>query len=147
MKYWLAFAAIGIVVVGAVIVGAEFGSAASPSSTAALTFSNGDEFVPTNVSAAMSSQDAIAAFKEADSEYSPPSDATVQLGLLTTGPEDGSYGVYQRAAYLILGGPCIRTSVLIGSSPQPMPDGCQMALFLDANTGEMLEGRNYVAVG
>jgi len=120
----------------------SYGSAPSPSSSA-IDLGNGDTFAPADsTKAALSASDAVTKF-DAKSGMKVPSDLPATYGLLTTGPKDGSYGVYQQPAYMLLVGNCIAGSALSGQQPSPPADNCRFALFLDANTGDQIVARNY----
>ncbi len=90
---------------------------------------------------AMTSDQAIAAFQGQNPGFTLPSDATAQLGNYTAATGDGSTYRYQnRLAWGFSWHQC--EDALI-QNPAPIPPGtdlpCTRWLFLDANTGQMLE--------
>jgi hypothetical protein len=88
----------------------------------------------------LTAEEAIAAFEAVNAEFQLPADSTAQLGFYTAAVGDGTYRYQDRLAWGISWHEC---AVAIGGDigPPPTPDlsACTAWLFLDANTGEMLE--------
>jgi hypothetical protein len=84
---------------------------------------------------------AIAAFERKDRDWKLPKGATTQLGLYSEShpSKGGFYRAHERPAYLIVGGECIAPK-----QPSTPPPNCVGALFLNANTGKLIDGRNYI---
>jgi hypothetical protein len=80
--------------------------------------------------------EAIAVFQAVDSEFQLPDDATNQLGYYTAALGDGSYRYENRLAWGFTWHECAQPQHEV-SPGTVMP--CTRWLFLDANTGEMLE--------
>jgi hypothetical protein len=80
--------------------------------------------------------DAVAAFQAVDPEFSLPADASAQLGLYTAAVGDGTYRQLDRLAWGISWHAC---GVPAHAVPTPIAQPCREWLFLDANTGMMVE--------
>jgi hypothetical protein len=69
-----------------------------------------------------------------------PSDANAELGLYTDAPGDGSYLFHDRLAWGFTWSECApRHGNPRASTTPPVDTVCRAWLFLDANTGQMLE--------
>jgi len=91
---------------------------------------------PGNDQPQLTSGEALAAFEAVDTEFSLPADATSYLGLYTAAVGDGTYRFQGQLAWGFTWQECAdpRAEVSPGTT---LP--CKEWLFLDANTGEMLE--------
>jgi Tol biopolymer transport system component len=98
---------------------------------------------PTGTPPLLTAQEAIARFETVDHAFHLSPDATVQLGLFTAPRGDGTYRFDHRLAYGIryhFCNPAFGEHVSVAPSPGP----CIFWLFLDANTGKMLEGESQI---
>jgi hypothetical protein len=116
--------------------------AAAPQATSATIYLdsplNTESFeTPVEAQPAMTSDEAIAAFQKVDSEFVLVPDATVQLGLYSAAVGDGTYRYERQLAWAISWHMC---AVSMHEPPPGTELPCTFWLFLDANTGEMLEG-------
>lgn len=84
----------------------------------------------------MSANDAIAAFESVDPDFQLPGDAQVFLGAYTASLPNGEYRFLDRLAWGITFKQCAQPHGFVSPSAS-MP--CTRWIFLDANTGEMLE--------
>jgi hypothetical protein len=92
---------------------------------------------PAGVQPALSASQAIAKFQSVNPAFSPPTDATVQLGLYSSVSYDNSlaWGISYKECQASSFGPYMK--------PFKDPNAsCTFWVFLDANTGEMLEALN-----
>ena len=88
----------------------------------------------------LTADQALAKFKEVDRLFNPPSAMTSYLGYYTAPIGNGDYRFEHRLAWGYRWGPAGCPSVGNPNAP-PSPAGqCYQWVFLDANTGEMLEG-------
>jgi hypothetical protein len=91
---------------------------------------------PGNATPTLTSDEAIKSFQNVNPEFQLPDEATVALGLYSAAVGDGTYRYKDRLAWGYSWQQCARPRA------QPSPDTvipCTLWLFLDANTGEMLE--------
>jgi len=91
---------------------------------------------PGNAKSALTAEEALAAFQKVDAEFELPIDATSQLGFYTASVGDGTYRFQDRLAWGFTWQQCAQPQHEV-SSDTVLP--CTRWLFLDANTGEMLE--------
>ena len=84
---------------------------------------------------------AIASFERKDLGWRLTQSATIQLGLYSEShpSKGGFYRTHERPAYLIVGGECIAPK-----QPSKPPPNCVGVLFLNANTGKLVDARNYI---
>jgi hypothetical protein len=86
----------------------------------------------------MTADEAIAAFQAVDSEFELAPDATIKLGLYTAAVGDGTYRYDNQLAWGISWHLC--AAYAHDYVPTHVP--CTYWLFLDANTGAMLEAES-----
>jgi hypothetical protein len=91
---------------------------------------------PDGTTPAMSSGEAIAAFQSVDPEFQLPPDAVTYLGLYTAETGGGGARFLNQLAW---GVRFHRCEALHHQVPSATPVSCTEWLFLDANTGAMLE--------
>lgn len=91
---------------------------------------------PADAQAILSASQAVTQFESVDQEFTLPSDATAQLGLYTAAVGDGTYRYLNTLAWGFVFHQCEDFQHLV--SPETTIS-CTRWLFLDANTGEMLE--------
>jgi hypothetical protein len=142
-------AVIGIIVAtGGLIHSAKSPSPASPGTSSPTTAPstiildpplNTESFAPppTDAHPEMTWLEAVAAFQVVDPEFELPADATGRLGLYTAAVGDGTYRYKDRLAWGISWHECARS--FRHEVPPDFPRPCTQWLFLDANTGRMLE--------
>ncbi|HEY7281436.1 MAG TPA: hypothetical protein VID47_07555, partial [Actinomycetota bacterium] len=104
----------------------------------------GPEDVPS-----LTEEQALARYESANTKFTLPADATSYLGLYTAPVGDGTFRFHERLAWGIRWPGCPVDSGNPGflpgsqpsatSAPSPRPESCAEWLFLDANTGQMLE--------
>jgi len=93
---------------------------------------------PGDVQARLTSSEAIAAFRAADPEFTGlPADATSFFGIYTAAVGDGTFRFHDRLAWGYTWHRCVQSQAPFASAPTPA--FCKQWLFLDANTGQMLE--------
>src|SRR6266511_342413 len=93
---------------------------------------------PPDAAPALTASDAVAHFQAVDPVFQVPDGTTATLGLYTAPVGDGSFRFRDRLAWGLLSPGC--PMVHGGFNAHPSPGPCRgMWLFLDANTGEMLE--------
>ncbi len=102
---------------------------------------NSEQFDPPgpNDMPALTAEEAIAAFQKADAEFNPPNDMQVWLGLYTATIGNGDYRYSKQLAYGLTYHECARMQNP-NYDAEATPPPCTFWLFLDANTGQMLEG-------
>jgi hypothetical protein len=91
---------------------------------------------PGNAKSDLTAEEALAAFQKVDAEFELPVDATSQLGFYTASVGDGTYRFQDRLAWGFTWQQCAQPQHDV-SPDTVLP--CTKWLFLDANTGEMLE--------
>jgi hypothetical protein len=91
---------------------------------------------PGEAQAKLTSSEAVAAFEAVDTEFTLPTDAISQLGLYTAAVGDGTYRFKDQLAWGYRWHQC---AVAMHEVPTGTYTPCTAWLFLDANTGEMLE--------
>jgi Tol biopolymer transport system component len=118
----------------------EGGAAASaPNASPATVFLSAGQWFdpPGDAQPQLTSEEAVDIFKAVDPEFDPPEDLAAQLGFYTAPVGDGTYRFNHRLAWGYSWHEC-------AIPEHPVSPGtvlpCIRWLFLDANTGEMLEG-------
>jgi hypothetical protein len=97
---------------------------------------------PPDAKPVMSADEAIATFERTDPDFILPKDATVSLGLYTAAVGDGTFRFDHALAYGLNYELCLP---LQHEVPDSVEAPCDFWLFIDANTGEMLEGEEATA--
>jgi hypothetical protein len=92
---------------------------------------------PQDATPALSAAEAIAEFQSVDKKFRLPADATSYLGVYTAPVGDGSYRFRDRLAWGIRWRGCPPSQGFV--QPSLASSSCHEWLFLDANTGVMLE--------
>lgn len=98
------------------------------------------QFDPPNVGdkAELTAEEALAAFEVVNREFNPPGDIDSYLGRYTAAIGDGTYRFEHRLAYGFTWHECMGFANRKWD-PKATPAPCTFWLFLDANTGVMLE--------
>jgi hypothetical protein len=91
---------------------------------------------PGEAQAKLTSSEAVAAFEVVDAEFTLPTDSISQLGYYTAAVGDGTYRFKDQLAWGYRWHQCAVAAHEV-SADTYMP--CTAWLFLDANSGEMLE--------
>ncbi len=94
-------------------------------------------FAPPNASPLLTAKQALVKFESVDGAFELPADSTIWLGTYTAAAGGGIYRFQDRLAYGIRYPQCIPPSNPFPVSPSII--SCTRWLFLDADTGKMLE--------
>ena len=93
----------------------------------------------TDASPELSASEAIARYENHNSDFALPSDAVSYLGYYSAAKGDGTYSYKDRLAWGFAWHECIAPQPNPRYTGPPISTSCSAWLFLDANSGRMLE--------
>jgi hypothetical protein len=98
-----------------------------------------ERFAPPNASPLLTAKQALSRFQAVDRAFRLPTDSAIWLGTYTAAVGDGTYRFQNRLAYGIRSHQCFASPNPFFTGSSAAPASCTRWLFLDANTGKMLE--------